>query len=292
MLGLFENVAPAGAASAIDALMEGAISEFRQRRMFSSAVGEIFVVPGGRSDVCADFIVFAGLGHFDSFTLQVLETVAENVARTLARINVEEFATVPIGAGTGLELDQALQALLRGFFRGLEDADRDQAFRSITLCEVDDARYDLLKWALYRLSSTELCDRIEVTLSELRLPPAPVARRAAASSLPPSIYLTVRATRSGRNLTIDSSLLTTGAKATVMSGQVERSGSRSCASTSKIIESEKFAHATLRKFGDELCRARARRAPSPAGARRAARASTSSWFTTRKLRASRGRRCA
>ncbi len=251
VLGLFENVAPAGAASAIDALMDGAISDFRQRRMFSSAVGEIFVVPGGRSDVCADFIVFAGLGHFDRFTLQVLETVAENIARTLARINVEEFVTVPIGSGTGLDLEQALQALLRGFFRGLEDVDHDQAFRSITLCEVDEARYDLLKWGLYRLSSTELFDRVEVTLSELRLPPAAVARRAAASSLPPSVYLTVRAMRSGRSLTIDSSLLTTGAKATVMSGQVSVPESK-LRQHLDFIESEKFGHATLRKFGEEL----------------------------------------
>jgi hypothetical protein len=251
VLGLFENVAPAGAASAIDALMDGAISDFRQRRMFSSAVGEVFVVPGGRSDVCADFIVFAGLGHFDVFSLQVLETVAENIARTLARINVEEFVTVPIGAGTGLDLEQALQALLRGFFRGLEDADHDQAFRSITLCEVDDARYDLLKWGLYRLSSTELFERVEVTLSELRLPPAPVARRGAPSGLPPSIYLTVRAMRSGRNLMLDSSLLTTGAKATVMSGQVTIPEAK-LRQHLDFIESEKFSYATLRNFGEGL----------------------------------------
>jgi CHAT domain/Cytosol aminopeptidase family, N-terminal domain len=251
VLGLFEGVAPAGAASAIDTLMDGALSDFRQRRMFASAVGEIFVVPGGRSDVCADFIVFAGLGQFDVFSLQVLETVAENIARTLARINVEEFVTVPIGSSTGLALDQALEALLRGFFRGLEDTDHDQAFRSITLCEVDDARYDLLKWGLYRLSSTALFDRVEVTLSELRLPPAPVARRAGVSSLLPSVYLTVRAARTGRNLVFDASLLTTGAKATVMSGQASVAESK-LRQHLQAIESDKFGHKTLRAFGEEL----------------------------------------
>jgi pimeloyl-ACP methyl ester carboxylesterase len=251
VLGLFENVAPAGAASAVDALMDGAISEFRQRRMFSSAVGEIFVVPGGRNEVCADFIVFAGLGHFDSFSLQVLETVAENIARTLSRINVEEFATVSIGSGTGFDVEQALEALLRGFFRGLEDADRDQAFRSITLCEVDEARYDLLKWALYRLSSTELFAGVEVTLTELKLPPAPIVRRPGAADMPPSIYLTVRTAREGRNLRFESSLLTTGGKATVMSGETLVAEATLRENLEKI-ESERFSLAAMPQFGAAL----------------------------------------
>jgi pimeloyl-ACP methyl ester carboxylesterase len=253
VLGLFEGVAPAGAASAIDALMDGAISEFRQRRMFTSAVGEVFIVPGGRNEVCADLIVFAGLGHFDAFSLQVLETVAENIARTLARINVEEFVTVAIGAGTGFEVEQTLEALLRGFFRGLEDADRDQAFRSITLCEVDEARYDMLRWALYRLSSTDLFERVEVTLTELRLPPAPVARRPGLAELPPSIYLTVRTAREGRNLKFESSLLTTGAKATVMSGEVVLAES-ALRQHLDLIESERFSFAALPRFGSDLAK--------------------------------------
>ena len=251
VLGLFENVAPAGAASAIDALMNGAISDFRQRRMFTSAVGEIFVVPGGRSDVSADFTVFAGLGNFDAFSLEVLETVAENIARTLARINVEEFVTVPIGAGSGLDLEQTLESLLRGFFRGLDDVDEMQSFRSITLCEIDETRYETLKWVLYRLSSTELCANVEVTLSELRLPPAPVTRRGAGPALPPSIYLTVRAVPEGGNLRIESALLTTGAKAAVMGGQVTISKAK-LDDYLKFIETPGFTHGTLGKFGTTL----------------------------------------
>ena len=251
VLGLFEGVAPAGAASAIDALMDGAISEFRQRRMFTSAVGEIFVVPGSRSNVNADFILFAGLGHFDSFSPQVLETVAENVARTLARIHIDEFVTVPIGTGSGLELEQALEALLHGFFRGLEDTDHAQAFRSITLCEIDEARYETLKWSLYRLSSTALFAGVEITLTELSLPPAPITRRGAAPALPPSIYLTVRAFRQRGKITMESSLLTTGAKAAVMNGQVTVSDAQ-LTRYLQVIETEKFTHAGMGKFGAGL----------------------------------------
>jgi len=253
VLGLFQSVAPAGAASAIDVLMDGAITDFRQRRMFTSAVGEIFVVPRGRSEVCADFVVFAGLGSFDAFNLQVLETVAENVARTMARLSIEEFATVSIGAGTGLDSTETLQVLLRGVLRGLQDADAMQAFRSITICEIDEARYETLKWALYRLCSTELCAGVEMTLTELKLPPAPVVRRAALPGLPPSIYLTVRTSRAGSNLRIESSLLTAGAKATVLSGEATVADATLRRQLAQI-EGEGFQYAQLSQFGSELAK--------------------------------------
>jgi pimeloyl-ACP methyl ester carboxylesterase len=68
VLGLFRNVAPSGAALALDARLGGAISEFSARRMFSGNAGEVFVLPTGRHPLRADFIIFAGLGHFDRFT--------------------------------------------------------------------------------------------------------------------------------------------------------------------------------------------------------------------------------
>src|SRR5215510_3174864 len=146
----------------------------------------------------------------------------------------------------------SLDALLRGFFRGLEDVDRMQEFRSITICEIDEARYKAMKWALYRLSSTELCRDVEITLSELALPPAPVAiARRDAPAMPPSIYLTVRAMRDGRNLTLDSSLLTVGAKAAVMSGQV-RVPEVELSRHLELIESEKFNYAAVAGFGTKL----------------------------------------
>jgi hypothetical protein len=251
VLGLFEGVAPVGAASAIDVLTGGILSELRQRRMFSSAVGEVFIIPGGRKDIRTDYIVFGGLGRFDVFNLQVLETVAENIARTLVRTDVEEFATVPIGAGTGLELEQVLESLLRGFFRGLEDADRDQQFRAVTFCEVDDNRFETLKWALYRLSSTPLFQDVEMTLTELRLPPAPVTRRDAGTGLPPLIYLNVRGLRENGALTVESAILTTGYKATVMSGLV-RLQEKQLTQHLQIIERESFNYKALNSFGEKL----------------------------------------
>jgi pimeloyl-ACP methyl ester carboxylesterase len=254
LLGIFQNVEPGGAALAIDNLMNGTLREFRQRRMFAAGAGEVLIVPTGRSEVTAEYVVFIGLGHFDSFNLQVLETVAENVARTLARMDIEEFATVPIGAGTGIDVVSALRALLRGFFRGLDDADPGHAFRAITFCEVDEARFEQLKWTLYRLWSTPLCDGVEVMLREISLPPAPVARRGAAPGVPPCIYLNVRARsadKNGKQLVFESSLLTTGAKAAVLSGAMKVQAS-ALNSLLAEIETDQFKPAYLAKFGSAL----------------------------------------
>ncbi|HTO04023.1 MAG TPA: CHAT domain-containing protein, partial [Opitutus sp.] len=253
LLGVFQNVEPGGAALAIDNLMDGTLREFRQRRMFAAGTGEVLLMPTGRSEVTADHVVFVGLGHFDSFNTQVLETVAENVARTFARMDIEEFATVPIGAGTGVDVEAAMRALLRGFFRGLDDADTDHDFRRITFCELDESRFEQLKWTLYRLWSTPLCEGVEVTLREEKLPPAPVARRATDPGIPPCIYLNVRARpqSSGKQLVFESSLLTTGAKATVLSGAATVDVS-ALAALMEEIESRKFNQAYLADFGTRL----------------------------------------
>ena len=52
LLGIFRNVAPSGAAQALDERLDGAVTEFTARRMFNGEVGTIFTMPvaqpGGR----------------------------------------------------------------------------------------------------------------------------------------------------------------------------------------------------------------------------------------------------
>src|SRR5579884_3704912 len=171
VLGVFSNVAPSGAAAAIDQRLDGVISEFTARRMFSGNVGEVFTLPTNGMRLPADVVLFAGLGAFDRFTTDVQQLVAENAIRLLARCRVDEFATVLIGAGTGQSAAAVLENLLAGFKRGLDDADRAQRFRAITICETDPARYADMKSALYRLAGSPLFDDIELTLNETELPP-------------------------------------------------------------------------------------------------------------------------
>lgn len=171
VLGVFRNVAPSGAASAVDLRMDGAITEFTARRMLSGEMGAIFMVPVGQSQLAADMVLFVGLGSFDRFTSEMQQMAAENVIRVLSRGRIDEFATILMGSGSGQNTASTVQNLLIGFFRGLKDADPRHRFRSITLCEMDSARYAEMKSEIYRLAGTPLFDDVELTLDEIEVPP-------------------------------------------------------------------------------------------------------------------------
>ncbi len=234
VLGLFRDVAPAGAARAVDSALGGAVKAFTDRRMFTGHVGEVFVLPTGRSRVFAESVLFAGLGPFDTFDGEVQEFVAENVVRTFVRTHVEDFATVLIGAGSGHGVRGALTHQLRGYLRGLLDTDSDQRFRRITLCENNVERFAEIKAELVRLTSTALFADVSVTLDDVVLPdPAPAAaapgRRA--TDAPGLVYLIVSQTENEnpagpapREVNLRASLLTATdrreAKAAVLSGNL------------------------------------------------------------------------
>ena len=239
VLGVFREVAPTGAARVVDQRLEGAITEFMQRRMFAGHVGEVFVLPAGRKMLRAELAVLVGLGAFDEINASTLQIAAENTIRTLIRTNVEEFATVLFGSGSGTDIEASLQNLLIGFIRGLKDSDHHRRFRSITLCELDSQRYDDLRAALFRLTGTSLFQDLQVTFDETELPrfePPPSAVRGAAVLEDP-VYLIIRGagsdsnssatergltlgaalSRESSNSTFDVALLTAGTKAAVIS---------------------------------------------------------------------------
>jgi CHAT domain-containing protein/pimeloyl-ACP methyl ester carboxylesterase len=218
VLGIFRNVAPSGAARAVDQRLDGIITDFTARRMFSGDVGELFTIPVGRSQLAADLVVFAGLGAFDQFNADVQQLVAENVIRMLVRSRVDEFATILIGAGSGTSPGAVMQNLLIGFGRGLRDADPHHRFRGITLCETDAARYSEMKAELFRLAGTSLFDDIEVTLDEIILPEAQAPAARALASGPEPVYAIVRQDgQSGDRLHFSASILGSGMKAAVVS---------------------------------------------------------------------------
>lgn len=218
VLGVFRNVAPSGAAKAIDQRLNGAISEFTARRMFSGDVGSVFTVPAGRNQLGAEMVLFAGLGSFDNFNSDVQQLVAENTIRLLVRSRIDEFATILIGAGTGQGTATILQNLLTGFFRGLKDADTHHHFRSITLCETDPTRFAELRNELYRIGATSLFEDVELTLDEMEVPvPLQQSPRVLAPGQEP-IYVMVRQEGvSATQLHYRVSLLGAGNKAAVVS---------------------------------------------------------------------------
>lgn len=222
VLGLFANVAPTGPARAMDERIGGAIRDLVHRRMFSGNVGELFVLPTPRRQIHAEFLIFAGLGSFDRFDGNVLTSAADNLVRMLSGVGVEELATVMLGVGSGLSVPAALQQMLKGFIRGLAEADPQQRFRRITLCESDLQRIEEIRRALVDLTRTDLFEGIELVLHETDLPqPLPMAGPARAAGGADPAYLLVRQNESDENstITLEVSLLPTDSKAAIVSGR-------------------------------------------------------------------------
>ncbi len=220
MLGLFKNVSLGGAALAVDQLLDGGITQTLSRRMFSGNVGELSILPTGRHPIRANFVAFAGLGPIDSFSESTLETVGENLIRSFVTANVGDFATVLMGGASGMIAKAGLARLLKGFVRGLLDADRDQVFHRVTICENDPARYAQLTHDLYALCGGTLFDGVQVTLRTRDLPAAP-AIQAARAQMPGSeaIYLLVRQMDDEQDRPgIVASVLTKGRKAAIHRG--------------------------------------------------------------------------
>jgi hypothetical protein len=140
VLGAFANVEPAGAALAVDRVLQGAISDLARRRAISAAAGEVFVLPVGRRGLAARLVVFAGLGHFGRYGPDVQRLAAANVTRTLALAGVESFAMVLWGTASGAEAADAARAQLEGVLTALADLAPEQRPRRVTVVSRDAGR--------------------------------------------------------------------------------------------------------------------------------------------------------
>ncbi|HEY7741102.1 MAG TPA: CHAT domain-containing protein [Steroidobacteraceae bacterium] len=133
VLGAFANVEPAGAAQAIDRILDGAISDLARRRAISAAAGEVFVLPVGRRELAARLVVFAGLGNFGSYGPDVQRLAAANVTRTLALSGVNDFAMVLWGTASGANAEDAARAQLEGVLTALNDLAPQLRLRRIAI---------------------------------------------------------------------------------------------------------------------------------------------------------------
>jgi hypothetical protein len=252
LLGLFEGVAPAGAAFAVDALMGEAVSDFVRRRMLSGRLGEIFTVPKGRSFVLADHVIFVGLGAFDRFQGSLAGTgedamrlVCESVVRTCLHANIEEFATVLMGGSAASGTDQAVGVFTRSFLDALKAADPQRRIRKVTLCENNAKRMDEIRGELLRLATTEMFEDVELELGDLPMPlaKAPEAVVSAEGTPrrpgPSPIYLLTRMFESG---------LDRGEGPRVAAGTKKRASARDFQlETSLLLPESKAAILTFRR---------------------------------------------
>ena len=257
VLGVFRNVDPSGPALDVDQRLGGAIRDFTLRRMFSANPGEVFVLPATRSPLLADFVLFAGLGDFDELEPQTRAFVAENIVRTVSRSRAEDFATVLLGAGSGVPVAAAVEQQLSGFLDGLRHADPERVIRRITLCEINRRKYTELRRAVLALAPVLARDDLQLVVDEseaLPVPPRPRRRRraaAAAGTSEPAYLLVTMFERDRSTLESRCALLTAGAKAAVLSGVV-RPASRRLAAQLVRIERGPVPAGSLPGFGAEL----------------------------------------
>jgi pimeloyl-ACP methyl ester carboxylesterase len=258
VLGVYRNVEPSGAAAAIDERLGGAIREFALRRMYSGALGQVFVLPALRSPLMADMVLLAGLGEFDDFGADAQEFVTENIVRTFVRARVEDFATVLFGGSSGVHVARALEHQLRGYLNGLRLADAEHVVRRITFCEIDPRKYQAMRRAIEAVARDLAGQELQLIVDEALLPQPvahagkPPATRVARPSRPDPAYLLLNVTskRPG-DLECRASLLTAGAKAAVLSGTVSIEGKRLEAHLGRL-ESGSLSARDLAKFGDKL----------------------------------------
>lgn len=254
VVGLFRNVDPDGAAGAVDRRVEGRLTEIVRSRMFRADAGAVFVLPTSRTPLLADHLVLAGLGTIDRFDPQVVEVVARNVAKTLARANVDEFATVALGAGSGQDATACLTHLLAGVLAGARESGRRQ-LRAMTVVESRADRLRQLRAALGDADRLPFSSDFELVVDEAvvarRLPPeAEPPRRPAARRSP--VYLHVRTTRStAPELVLRLAALTAGSRAALVDaesvldrGQLDRQLA--------VITSSRFDSSQLERLGRRL----------------------------------------
>ncbi|MFN0052130.1 MAG: CHAT domain-containing protein [Planctomycetales bacterium] len=224
VLGMFANVVPSGAAGEIDGLFGGAIADFVSRRMFSAAMGGVFILPRGIAPLQAESVLFVGMGQMDEFVKNPdasQKFVAENVLRTLSRVGIDDFATVLIGGGSGQQARSTLANMVEGFVSAIRDAGRGERVQRIVLCELDDQRFGEMQSEIYSMSRMDLFEDFDVHIyghpaADRR---ARLAATAAVTQFRPQSFLHVSQKTDGEQVVCEATLLTSGGKATAITSE-------------------------------------------------------------------------
>jgi pimeloyl-ACP methyl ester carboxylesterase len=257
VLGLFRNVDPSGASTAIDARLGGTIREFIRRRMFTANLGLVTQLAAAPGALLAEHVVLAGLGDFDDFGSDAQAFVAGNVVRSVATARMEDFATVVFGAGSGVPVAAAVEQQLTGFVAGLLDADPERVIRRITICELDARKYAALRRAAVRAAQRLSGEELRLVVDEGEPAQHAVAESTAkrASTLRRDpVYLVITMVEQGRaDYECRSSLLTAGAKAAVLSGNV-RLARKALRAHVALVESGQLGSTDMARFGTGLAR--------------------------------------
>lgn len=216
VLGVFSNVDPNGAARAVDAATGGLIRTVVVERAFPANAGSVSLLPVSRTSLCTEFVVLAGLGEFNRFSADVLTLSFASVVRTLMKTGIDDWATVLVGAGSGLNVRESLHAVLAGMVKGGLGASLTATLGHLKVCELDDARFRSLSKAapgVTRRIGTTHGVTVDLRRTAIEAPAAPAAPHAQA------VYLLAQQERDDRDQ-ISISCLSAGPRAAIAEEQV------------------------------------------------------------------------
>lgn len=190
VLGVFGNVEPTGAATAVDELLGGAISDLSRRRAIAAAAGEVFILPAANPRLRANYVVLAGLGNFGRYGAEVQRLAAANVTRTLSLAGVGEFALVLWGTASGVPPAHAALSQLAGMLEALAELPAGQRPRRVTWVSRSPRRLAAAHAAMRMQLKTDA----RTALVRLGALPAAAPRRAKVAAAPtaPVSYLFVQ----------------------------------------------------------------------------------------------------
>lgn len=154
-MGVFDSVSVRGAASELDAVLQGNLAGLIQSRMFGTRLGEISLLPTPRQRMMMELIAFAGLGAIETFSHQVLHIVGQNLARVLVTAKVNNVTTIPMGVSAGCKISDFLRSFASGFLEGLNNNDQTREMLKLQICEVDKTRFEELSSELRRLAQSD-----------------------------------------------------------------------------------------------------------------------------------------
>ena len=141
IVNLFQGVAePGGATGALDAALEGALSERIAAGDVRGKLGEVATLYP-RGAIGAERVVVVGLGRQEDFDAEAVRRASGAAVRHLARPEIGTVATIVHGGGAGgLDTSEAAQATVEGALLATYRYDRDDAWGpgELLVVEIDE----------------------------------------------------------------------------------------------------------------------------------------------------------
>ena len=158
VVNLFEGVTrPGGATGAVDALLDGAISQLIAGGEIKGKRGEVTIIHT-LGKIAAARVVVVGLGKAEAFDGEAVRSVSGETARQLRKIGVSRFSTIAHGAGIGgMDAARSAQAIVEGTVLGLYEFDRFKSSKgggktvgSVEIVEFDASKLPTLQLGVER----------------------------------------------------------------------------------------------------------------------------------------------